>query len=174
MQVGITKTKIVTGSAIVLPGEVASGKIVPFSSRGTFDKEIIRNSCFENLDPALRNRVAKGDILVTGRRFAKGESSEESVLALMGLGFSAIIAVSVDSIFLRNAINLGFPIVILPISLEMINDGDLIEVDVHEAFVRNLTQGRAARGKLLPSVLRRILEAGGIVNDVLASFEKKK
>jgi len=152
---GIAKSRIVTGTAIVLPGEVASGKIVPFSSRGTFDKETCKNYCFENLDPTLRNRVAKGDILVTGRKFAKGESSEESVLALIGLGFGALIAISVDRIFLRNAVNLGFPIVILPISLEMINDGDLIEVDIHEAFVRNLTQGCAARGKSLPSDFQR-------------------
>lgn len=169
-----SKSKIITGTAIVLPFEIPSGKIIPFAARGTFEKDVCRNYCFTSIDPNLRHRVAKGDILVTGRRFAKGEPGEESILALMGLGFSAVIAISVDRVFLRNAVNLGFPVVLLKIALEMIKDGDLIEVDVHEAFVRNITQGCAARGQKLPTPLRRILDAGGIINDVLAGLEKKK
>lgn len=95
-------------------------------------------------------------------------------MALMGMGISALVAISVNRLFLRNSINLGFPVVILPIALEMIEDGNLIEVNPFDSIVRNKTSGLAARGKALPKTFLRILEAGDIVSYTKAILEKEK
>jgi len=174
MPYGTSKQRIITGSAIVLAGEIPSGHIVPITCRGSFNSDSFKESCFDDVDATLKTRVAKGDILVTGRRFAKGEVGEESVMTLTSLGFACLVAISINRLFLRNAVNLGFPVVILPVALDMISDGDILEVDPFDSLVRNVTRGLAAKGRMLSSTSRRILEAGGIVNDVLAQIEKKK
>jgi 3-isopropylmalate/(R)-2-methylmalate dehydratase small subunit len=168
------RAKILKGAAILLPGEITSGHIVPITCRGSFNTELIKESCFDDVDVTLKNRVAKGDILVTGRRFAKGEVGEESVMTLISLGFSGLISISINRLFFRNAINHGFPVVVLPVALEMIDDGDLLEVDPYESLVRNITRGLAAKGRMLSNTSKRILDAGGIVNDVLLQSEKKR
>ena len=168
------RQKIFKGSAILLPGEIASGHIVPITCRGSFNTELFKESCFDDIDMTLKNRVAKGDILVTGRHFAKGEVGEESVMTLMSLGFACLVSISINRLFVRNAVNLGFPVVILPVALDMIDDGDILEVDPFDSLVRNVTRGLAAKGRMLSGTSKRILESGGIVNDVLMQIEKKK
>lgn len=165
---------IISGTAILLPDNVRSGMIVPIVCRGSFNREEFKTHCFKTFDRSLKGRIAHGDIIVAGKNFAKGETGEETAMALMGMRLSAVVAVSVNRIFLRNSINLGFPIIILPAALEMIEDGDHLDVDPFESIVRNRTQGLAARGKMLPDTFLRILEAGDIVSYVKANLEKEK
>ncbi len=165
---------IISGRAILLPDNVRSGMIVPIVCRGSFNRDEFKAHCFDAFDKSLKSRIAHGDVIVAGSNFAKGETGEETTMALMGMGVGAVVAVSVNRIFLRNSINLGFPIVILPIALEMINDGDLLEVEPFESIVRNKTSGLAARGKMLPKTFLRILEAGDIVSYIKANLEKEK
>jgi 3-isopropylmalate/(R)-2-methylmalate dehydratase small subunit len=160
------------GRAILLPSDVRAGLIVPISSRGSYNRQAFKEHCFEYLDPMIRARIASGDIIVTGKNFARGESGEETAMALMGLGIGAVVAESANRIFLRNAINLGFPVVILPNATSMIDDFDVLIVDPFEAIVRNMTKGLAAKGKVLPKAFIRILEAGDIVSDVKHYFSK--
>ena len=162
-----------TGRAIVLPSDVRAGLVVPISCRGSYNKEAFKEFCFEYLDRSIRSKIAAGDIIVAGKNFAFGETGEETAMALMGLGLGAVVAESVNRIFLRNAINLGFPVVILPGAREIIDDLDYIEVDPYEAIVKNKTKGLAARGKMLPQAFLRILRAGDIVSDVIQYFEKQ-
>jgi 3-isopropylmalate/(R)-2-methylmalate dehydratase small subunit len=173
-QVEALSHRILRGSAIVIPDNVKSGMIVPIGCRGAYQMDEFKDHCFNNLDIKLKSRIAPGDIIVAGHGFAKGETGEESTMALMGLKVGAVVAQSVNRIFLRNSINLGFPVIILPIAHEMIGDGDMIEIDPLDAIVRNITRGLSARGKLFPSTFRKILEAGGIVNYILSESEKKK
>ncbi len=165
---------IISGQAVLLPDNVRSGMIVPIICRGSFNRDEFKAHCFDAYDKSLKSRIAHGDIIVAGRNFAKGDTGEETSMALMGMGVSAVVAVSVNRIFLRNSINLGFPIIILPIALEMIKDGDLIEVNPFDSIVRNRTSGLAARGKSLPNTFLRILEAGDIVSYTKANLEKEK
>ncbi len=66
---------------------------------------------FENLDPAGAPSIAPyiraGDIILAGRNFGRGSSREQAATALKHHGIAAVIAVSINATYLRNAINNG-------------------------------------------------------------------
>jgi 3-isopropylmalate/(R)-2-methylmalate dehydratase small subunit len=78
-------------------------------------------------------RAQPGDILLAGANFGAGSSRQQAVDCFRALGIGAIVAESYGAIYRRNAINSGFPIVVLP-NLTRIygqfKDGDQLEVDL--------------------------------------------
>jgi 3-isopropylmalate/(R)-2-methylmalate dehydratase small subunit len=75
-----------------------------------------------------------------------------------------VIAKSFARIFYRNAINIGFPILICEEAYELFSDGDRIEVELKSGRIRNLTTGKEARAQALPEFILKIVDAGGIIN----------
>ena len=78
-------------------------------------------------------RAQPGDILLAGANFGAGSSRQQAVDCFRALGIGAIVAESYGAIYRRNAINSGFPIVVVP-NLTRIygqfKDGDQLEVDL--------------------------------------------
>ncbi len=78
-------------------------------------------------------RAQPGDILLAGVNFGAGSSRQQAVDCFRALGIGAIVAESYGAIYKRNAINSGFPIVVVP-NLTRIygqfKDGDQLEVDL--------------------------------------------
>ena len=68
-------------------------------------------------------KAQPGDILMAGANFGAGSSRQQAVDCFRALSIGAIVAESYGAIYKRNAINSGFPIVVLP---------DLTQI--HEAF----------------------------------------
>jgi 3-isopropylmalate dehydratase small subunit len=66
---------------------------------------------FENLDPVgtpvITPHIRANDIILAGRNFGRGSSREQAATALMHRGIAAVIAVSINATYLRNAINNG-------------------------------------------------------------------
>jgi len=119
---------------------------------------------FEDIDPTLHSRIKPGDIIVAGKNFGCGSSREQAPRVILAAGISAVIAKSFARIFFRNAINVGLPA--LTVSGEFIDStstGDVIEIDLKEGVVKNLTKNLETRFKPLPRQLLDILEAGGLV-----------
>jgi 3-isopropylmalate/(R)-2-methylmalate dehydratase small subunit len=77
-------------------------------------------------------RARPGDILLAGVNFGAGSSRQQAVDCFRALGVGAIVAASYGAIYKRNAINSGFPIVVLP-GLEQLythfKDGDTLQID---------------------------------------------
>jgi 3-isopropylmalate/(R)-2-methylmalate dehydratase small subunit len=77
-------------------------------------------------------KAQPGDILLAGVNFGAGSSRQQAVDCFRALGIGAVVAESYGAIYKRNAINSGFPIVVLPalsqISAQFKN-GDELEVD---------------------------------------------
>ncbi len=119
---------------------------------------------FEDIRPEFSSSVKPGDIIVAGRNFGAGSSREHAPIVIKTLGVSAVIAKSFARIFYRNAINIGLPPVICDTST--INDGDLVELDLQEGIVKNLSNKAEVKFKPLPEEIVRILSEGGIVNYV--------
>jgi 3-isopropylmalate/(R)-2-methylmalate dehydratase small subunit len=65
-------------------------------------------------------------------------------------------------LFFRNAVHFAFPILECPGVDDAFEEGDVAEVDVLEARVRNLTRGTERIAKRLPAPLLAIINAGGI------------
>jgi 3-isopropylmalate/(R)-2-methylmalate dehydratase small subunit len=59
-------------------------------------------------------QVQPGDIIMAGKNFGAGSSRQQAVDCFRALGVGAIVAESYGAIYKRNAINSGFPIVVLP------------------------------------------------------------
>ncbi|KAL9071669.1 MAG: hypothetical protein Q9161_004094 [Pseudevernia consocians] len=61
--------------------------------------------CFENYDPAFRDTVIDGDLLVSGYNFGCGSSREQAATAILAKKIPLVIAGSFGNIFSRNSIN---------------------------------------------------------------------
>ncbi len=77
-------------------------------------------------------RARPGDVILAGKNFGAGSSRQQAVDCFRALGISAIVAESFGSIYKRNAINSGMPIVSLPDLTGLAGEfrtGDELEVD---------------------------------------------
>ena len=108
--------------------------------------------------PAL---VRAGDIIVGGRRFGLG-SARPVPLLLRELGVSCVLAEEFSSLFLRNCINHGLPALAVPGVSAAFDEGDVAEVDVVAARVRNASTGHELTGKPYPPMVLELLRLGGV------------
>ena len=98
------------------------------------DVEEMGQYALDNLQgwDGFAQKAQPGDILLAGVNFGAGSSRQQAVDCFRALGIGAIVAESYGAIYKRNAINSGFPIVVLP-GLSQLNerfkDGDQVEVD---------------------------------------------
>ena len=111
------------------------------------DVEQMGQYALDNLEgwEDFAQKAESGDILLAGVNFGAGSSRQQAVDCFRALGIGAIVAESYGAIYKRNAINSGFPIVVLP-SLtqlyEQFKDGDQLEVDFETGeLVLNGEQG---------------------------------
>jgi 3-isopropylmalate/(R)-2-methylmalate dehydratase small subunit len=113
--------------------------------------------------PELAAGCRPGDILVAGRNFGCGSSREPAVDNLRLLGLSCVLAPSFARIYFRNAVATGFPNLVCPGIVEACDDGDVLEVRIRDASVRNLTRGTVVEAQPLDDTMVAILEAGGLM-----------
>lgn len=111
--------------------------------------------------PGWSAQVQKGDILIGGKNFGMG-SSRPAARSLKNLGLACLVAPYINGLFFRNAVNFAFPVVECPGVDELFDEGDIAEIDVIAAHVRNVTQGTELKAKPLPKPLLDIVNAGGI------------
>lgn len=102
--------------------------------------------------------VPRGSVVVAGANFGCGSSREQAVSCLKGHDL-VVVAKNVARIFLQNAINLGFVVLICP-DIQA-SEGD--EIEVAEGAVINHTTGKTFPTVPLPSARQAIVEAGGLI-----------
>jgi len=109
-------------------------------------------------------RAQPGDILLAGVNFGAGSSRQQAVDCFRALGIGAIVAESYGAIYKRNAINSGFPIVVLP-DLSQIyrqfKDGDKLEIDLATGKLV-LNGAQAFQAEPLSKVQMDIYRAGDL------------
>ncbi len=126
--------------------------------------EELAKHIMEDADPDFMKKFKPGDFIVAGKNFGMGSSREHAPLALKVAGVSAVLAKSFARIFYRNAINVGLPVLIL--DTDPIESGDVLEVNLGEGIVRDLTKNIELKAKPLPDFILKILKAGGLVEYV--------
>lgn len=135
--------------------------------------EELARHCLEALDPEFTGAVRPGDIVVAKRNFGMGSSREQAAQALKFLGVAAVVAQSFGGIFLRNALNLGLPVMVCP-ATEEISAGDRISVDLLKGVVVNETRGCVLSGEALPQFLLDMLADGGLVPHLEKKLAKRR
>lgn len=161
---------IIRGRAHVVGHHVDTDVIIPARYLVTADAAELAKHAFEDLDPTLRDRISRGDVLVAGENFGQGSSREHAPIALKGLGLAAVVAISFARIFYRNAFNIGLPVLECRDAHARARDGDVMEVDFGAGTVRNVTREERYTGQPIPEFMQHLVDAGGLVGYVRAQI----
>jgi 3-isopropylmalate/(R)-2-methylmalate dehydratase small subunit len=153
------------GKAWKFKDHVDTDLIIPARYLNTHDPLELAKHCMEDADASFAGKVSEGDIIVAGENFGCGSSREHAPVAVKAAGVSAVIAKSFARIFFRNAINIGLPIVELAATDE-INEGDVLNIDVDNGLLKDITTGRTYNIEPFPPFMKNIIDKGGLVEYV--------
>ena len=154
---------ILEGRARVVGDDINTDYIISSRrKRETIDVSQLRAFLLEGIDPSFAASVQPGDIIVGGRNFGCGSAMEVAVTVIQAAGIRAVVARSFARSFYRNAMNNG--LVVVECDTSSIVEGDRLAVSLDaDVRVRVATQGIELRCAPIPSLMRRILGAGGLV-----------
>lgn len=108
-----------------------------------------------------------GDIILAGRNFGAGSSRQQAVDCFIALGIGAIVAPSYSSIYFRNAVNSGFPVLSLAglgdlVESGKLKSGDGLSLDFLSGDGLNLTRNVSFRTEPMAAVQLEIFRAGNL------------
>jgi 3-isopropylmalate/(R)-2-methylmalate dehydratase small subunit len=140
--------------------------IIPGPYLKIHDHKELAKHAMEALDPNFSDKISEGDFLLTGKNFGCGSSREHAPIALHEVGIRAILSPSFARIFYRNAVDGGY---LLPIEIDRnivmkISDLDILEIDLKENKITNLTKNETYSIKPFPELISKIINAGGLLN----------
>jgi 3-isopropylmalate/(R)-2-methylmalate dehydratase small subunit len=140
--------------------------IIPGPYLKIHDHKELAKHAMEGLDPNFSDKISEGDFLLTGKNFGCGSSREHAPIALHEVGIRAILSPSFARIFYRNAVDGGY---LLPIEIDRdivmkISDQDILEIDLKENKITNLTKNETHSIKPFPELISKIINAGGLLN----------
>lgn len=162
---------MIRGKAWKYGKNVDTDVIIPGRYCHLSEPEDIAPHCLEDLDPKFAGAVGRGDIIVAEDNFGCGSSRELAPLAIKSCGVGAVIAASFARIFYRNSINVGLPIFECPEAVRAIKTGDRIEIDPAAGTIANLESGKDFQAGGFPEFIREIIDAGGLMNYVVAKIK---
>jgi 3-isopropylmalate/(R)-2-methylmalate dehydratase small subunit len=152
----------IRGAVYKFGDNINSDIIIPGRYLIYIDAEKLAQHAFEVLGDGF-------SIFVAGRNFGCGSAREQAVTAIMGLGVQAVIASSFSRTFYRNAINSGLPIIECPELIDVVHEGDEIEIDLSGSIQH---QGRSIPFPKFPESVRELLELGGLAEYLKARQQK--
>ena len=155
-----------TGNVIKYGDNVDTDVIIPARYLNTSDHAELASHCMEDIDKTFVNRVKAGDIMAAGQNFGCGSSREHAPIAIKASGISLVIAKSFARIFYRNAINIGLAIVECPEAAEEISEGDIVEADLDNGIIRNITTGKEYTTAPFPEFIQKIIANGGLMDSI--------
>lgn len=113
------------------------------------------------------DKARPGDILIAGRNFGAGSSRQQAVDCFIALKTGAILAPSFSSIYFRNAVNSGLPVLRCGVLEELagqrrLESGDEIEVDMRAGQGFNLSKKVRFEVEPMSAVQWDIFQAGNL------------
>jgi len=156
----------IEGYAYLLGDDVNTDDIVPSNALTIRNSDEMAKYTLNNIDPNFIENVKKNNIIIAGENFGTGSSREEAVNVFKILGVKAVIAKSFARIYFRNLINLGLPGIQLIWDKNSFNYGDYLDITLDEGIIFNKTQNLKIKFQKLPEFLTKILEDGGILNQI--------
>lgn len=140
--------------------------IIPARYLNISDFKELSEHAMEDIDTTFAPNVKPGDIIVAGRNFGCGSSREHAPIVIQQKGIKCIIAESFARIFYRNAINIGLPVLEVGDEAKKIEAGDQVDVDLDKGEIHVVNKGITIKTHPLPAFVRKIAEAGGLINYV--------
>ena len=140
--------------------------IIPARYLNISDFKELSEHAMEDIDTTFAPNVKPGDIILAGRNFGCGSSREHAPIVIQQKGIKCIIAESFARIFYRNAINIGLPVLEVGDEAKKIEAGDQVDVDLDKGEIHVVNKGITIKTHPLPAFVRKIAEAGGLINYV--------
>jgi 3-isopropylmalate/(R)-2-methylmalate dehydratase small subunit len=162
---------IIRGKGHKVGSNVDTDVIIPGRYCHITDLGELTKHFFEDYQHSFGDKVKYGDIIVAENNFGCGSSRELAPLVIKAKGVSVVIAKSFARIFFRNSINIGLPILELQDGIDSINDGDMLEVNLEQAVVRNLSNSQIHHGVQYPDFIKEIISSGGLMNYVKKKYQ---
>lgn len=157
---------ILRGNVHKYGDNVDTDVIIPARHCVSIREEDLAAHCLEDLDPEFVSKVKPGDFIMAGNNFGCGSSRENAPIAIKGAKVAAVIARYFARIFYRNSINIGLPILECPEAVDGTEAGDLLEIDLKQGGIVNVTRDTSFQAVPFPETMQEIIEAGGMVNYV--------
>jgi 3-isopropylmalate/(R)-2-methylmalate dehydratase small subunit len=164
--------KKIQGFVYILGDDINTDDIVPSHTLTLRDPDEMAKYTLEFIDPNFVQNIDKGNIIVAGENFGTGSSREEAVFVFKTLGIKSIIAKSFARIYFRNLINLGIPSIELDWDENEFTKGDKLEIILNEGIILNMTKNTKISFNRLPEFLMKIIEDGGILNQIRKKLSK--
>ena len=146
--------------------------IIPAKYANISEPVELGKHCLENVDSTFATTVEPGDILMATTNFGCGSSREIAPWSIKGAGISCVIAENFARIFFRNAINIGLPLLECRAAVENTHHGDIIEVNLSDGFINNVSQKLTFQATPYPDFIQQLITAGGLVDYVRARLLK--
>ena len=154
--------EIITGRVWKYGDNVNTDVIFPVKYTYTItEPDQMREHALEDLDPAFRDGVIPGDVIIAGKNWGCGSSREQAVTCIKAAGVGAIIAKSFARIYYRNCLNAALPALTCPELFDQVEHGDEITVDLYQG---QITFGEDQFSfSPLPETVQALFAAGGLV-----------
>ncbi len=163
----------IKAKAVVFGNNIDTDVILPGKYLILVDPCDLAKHALEGLDTDFVNKAKPGVILVGGKNFGCGSSREQAPLALKYSGVKCVIAESFARIFVRNAINIGLPVIECKGISTSVKNGDELAVDFEAGKIENLSNGRKFQVEKLPPFILQILADGGLIENLRRRMNKK-
>ena len=162
-----------TGRVHKFGANVDTDVIIPARYLNVSEPQELAKHCMEDIDPGFSTKVKPGDIIVAITNFGCGSSREHAPLAIKACGVACIIAQNFARIFLRNAINIGLPVLECPGAIEETEAGDILEVNLSSGEIKNISKAKTFTANPYPGFMLEIINAGGLIGYTKNKLQKK-
>jgi len=142
---------------------VDTDAIIPARYLNVSEPAELARHCMEDIDKDFVSRMEAGDIIMATTNFGCGSSREHAPLCIKAAGVSCVIAKSFARIFFRNAINIGLPLLECEEAVDSTEAGDILEVNLANGKIKNLTRGKEFLAKPYPDFMAQLISAGGLI-----------
>lgn len=124
----------------------------------------------EGTRPDFQAGRQTGDLIVGGVNLGGGHAHYHrgGALGCRAAGVAALLGESINGLFLRCAIDEGYPAWAIAGIGDFVADGDVIEVDLASGSASNLTQGTELAFTPCDSIILEILAAGSVMDWAVA------
>jgi len=161
-----------SSSIFKLGDNINTDEIIPGRYNVSIEPDYLAKYCLCEICPEFPKKVKFGDVLIAGNNFGCGSSREHAPIALKAAGIKCVIAKSFARIFYRNAINIGLAILVCPDLYELVQEGDVIDVNLEQGLI--LYKNQEFKSQPLPKFILNIIEQGGIINFIKNAQAQKK
>ena len=119
----------------------------------------------EIMRPEFQADKRPGDIIVGGVNLGAGHAHYHrgAVIGSRAAGISALLAETISGLFLRGAIDEGYPVWGFRGLHDFVQDGDRLEIDVGTGKAQNITLGTTRQFEPMAKPILGILNAGSSV-----------